>query len=70
MFWLSLLGRAGIAATRVTQPLIDEADELISIFVASRTTASERRRAKRKRAPKPKPQEGRSTMIERAGDPY
>ena len=26
-FWLSLLGRAGIAAARDTQPLIDEADE-------------------------------------------
>ncbi len=64
MFWLTLLQEAGIAAPGDTRPLLDEAGELLSIFVASQTTARERQRTKRKRCPKPTQQPPRSKSFE------
>ena|SRR5437660_1234619 len=47
MLWLDVLVRADIARDETARPLRSEANELISIFIASRTTAI--RRAARKR---------------------
>ena len=61
IFWLEFLRHSGMAAERDIRPLREETNELIAIFVASRSTAVERRARKRKRVPKPKPQPGRMT---------
>jgi four helix bundle protein len=70
MFWLTLLAESGIATKADTRPLIEETDELISIFVASRTTALERQSRKRKRYPKPTPPPPRSTEFKLPDEPY
>ena len=41
-FWLELLDEASITAERQIDPLLQEAGELVKIFVASRLTASRR----------------------------
>ena len=70
IFWLTLLQEAEIARGSDTKPLLDEADELISIFVSSRATATERQSRKRKRFPKPKPEPGRSRTFRLPDDAY
>jgi four helix bundle protein len=42
-FWLELLIERGLLAARRVQPLLNEANELTAIFVASRKTAAARR---------------------------
>jgi four helix bundle protein len=39
VFWLELLAEANVGSRERVQPLIEEADELTSIFVASLRTA-------------------------------
>ena len=42
LFWLELIAEAGLVTSDHLQPLIQEADELTAIFVASRKTARKR----------------------------
>ncbi len=44
VYWIELLGAAGIVASRRLQPLLAEARELVAIFAASLRTASARMR--------------------------
>ena len=41
LFWLELLGQSGIVKPEKLQDLLQEATELLSIFSASRKTATE-----------------------------
>jgi four helix bundle protein len=43
-FWLSFLIRTGIASDSMVRPLLDEANQLLRIFVTSHKTASARSR--------------------------
>lgn len=43
MMWLELLSEAGVAAEARVRPLLNEADQLLRIFVAARQTARRRR---------------------------
>jgi four helix bundle protein len=43
VMWLELLLEAGIASEVQVRPLLDEADQLLRIFVAARKTARRRR---------------------------
>jgi four helix bundle protein len=44
MLWLELMSEADLASTALVLPLLDEADQLLRIFVASRKTARQRQR--------------------------
>jgi hypothetical protein len=44
-FWIELLQGAGIATAEKLTPVLDEANELVSIFVASLRTAKANRSA-------------------------
>ena len=46
-FWLELLVEAGVVKTAAVRHLLNEADELTRIFVASRETARRNRRLRR-----------------------
>jgi four helix bundle protein len=46
MIWLELLSETGVAPEPQVRPLLNEADQLLRIFVASRQTARRRRLAK------------------------
>jgi len=47
--WLEILGESGLAAAGSTTPLLDEADQLTRIFVASINTARKGKRSEKSR---------------------
>ena len=53
-YWFDVLSRSAIGAEDAVKPLRGEANELVSIFVASRETARARLRAARERKRKPR----------------
>jgi len=58
MFWFDVLSRAGVATEAVVGPLRGEANELVAILIASRTTAIERRAKARKNPIRPRAASG------------
>ncbi len=44
MYWLEVIGDAGLADLNITTPLVKEANEIVSIFTASSITAKKKYR--------------------------